>query len=176
MRNLALRGVCSLALVASIATLAYAQPAPPQLTKPVNDFASVIDPQSAQALDGMIRSLQEATGDVVVVATVESFQPYGTIQEYAAKMFENGGRGIGQRGKDNGLLVVVAVKDRRVQVEVGYDLEQFVNDAYAGEISRMMGPYFARGEYGRGLVEGTTRFIARIAQGRGVTLTELPAT
>src|SRR4051812_2408014 len=176
MRNLALRGVCSLALVASIATFAYAQPAPPQLTKPVNDFAAVIDPQSAAAIDGMIRSLQEATGDVVVVATVESFQPYGTIQEYAAKMFENGGRGVGQRGKDNGLLVVLAVKDRRVQVEVGYDLEQFVTDGFAGETSRQaMAPEFAQGRYGPGLQAGVARLIGRIADGRNVTLQGVPA-
>src|SRR4051812_5833070 len=175
MRNLALHGVCSLALVALIATFAYAQPAPPQLTKPVNDFASVIDAQSAAAMDGMIRSLQETTGDVVVVATVESFQPYGSIQEYAAKMFENGGRGIGQRGKDNGLLVVLAVKDRRVQVEVGYDLEQFVTDGFAGETSRqVMAPEFAEGRYGPGLQAGVARLIGRIADGRNVTLQGVP--
>ena len=54
----------------------------------------------------MIRSLQQASGDVVVVATVPTFKPYGDIREYAVKMFENGGRGIGQKGKDNGLLVL----------------------------------------------------------------------
>ena len=90
-------------------------------------------------------------------------------------MFENRGRGIGAKGKDNGLLVLVAVKDRRVWVEVGYDLEQFVTDGYAGEVSRDdMAPYFARGEYGAGLQAGVTRLIGRIAQGRGVTLTGVP--
>ena len=52
-------------------------------------------------------------------------------------MFENRGRGIGQKGKDNGLLVVVAVKDREVRIEVGYDLEQFITDGFAGEVSRL---------------------------------------
>ena len=90
-------------------------------------------------------------------------------------MFENRGRGIGDKGKDNGLLVLLAVKDRRVRVEVGYDLEQFVTDGYAGEVSRTdMAPYFARGEYGAGLQAGVTRIIGRIAQGRGVTLTDVP--
>ena len=90
-------------------------------------------------------------------------------------MFENRGRGIGDKGKDNGLLVLLAVKDRRVWVEVGYDLEQFITDGFAGEVSRNdMAPYFARGEYGPGLLAGVTRIIGRIAQGRGVTLTGVP--
>jgi len=70
---------------------------------------------------------------------------------------------------------VVAVKDRRVRAEVGYDLEQFVTDGYASEVSRNdMAPLFARGEYGAGLQAGVTRIIGRIAQGRGVTLNDVP--
>jgi uncharacterized membrane protein YgcG len=74
---------------------AAAQPAPPALAAPVNDFAGVIDEGSERELDRRIRALQSASGDVVVVATVQTFQPYGDIREYAVKMFENGGRGIG---------------------------------------------------------------------------------
>ena len=177
MRTLPLRGLCgSVVLVVCLAALALAQPAPPQLTQPVNDFAGVIDAQSAAAIDQLIRSLQQTTGDVVVVATVDTFQPYGSIQDYVVKMFENGGRGIGQRGKDNGLLVLLAVKDRRVQVEVGYDLEQFITDGYSGEVSRQyMAPEFAQGRYGPGLLAGVRQIIGRIAQGRNVTLQGVPA-
>jgi len=153
----------------------YAQQPPPELTKPVNDFANVIDQESEAEIERRILALKQASGDVVVVATIETFAPYADIREYAVKMFENRGRGIGEKGKDNGLLVLLAVKDRRVQMEVGYDLEHFITDGYAGEISRtVMTPYFARGEYGAGLLEGVTRVIARIAQGRGVTLTGVP--
>ena len=155
---------------------ALSQSQPPELTKPVNDFANVIDAASEAEIERRILELKNATGDVVVVATIETFQPsYADIQEYAVKMFENGGRGIGAKGKDNGLLVLVAVNDRRVRAEVGYDLEQFVTDGYASEVSRDdMAPYFARGEYGAGLQAGVTRIIGRIAQRRGVTLTGTP--
>ena len=73
-------------------------------------------------------------------------------------MFENRGRGIGDKGKDNGLLVLLAVKDRRVWVEVGYDLEQFVTDGYAGEVSRNDdgAGLSQRGEYGAGLLAGVS--------------------
>lgn len=157
--------------VVSAAGLA-AQPAPPALTAPVNDFAGVVDAPSAEGLDALIRALRAASGDTVVVATVKTFQPWGDVRSYATKMFENGGRGIGERGKDNGLLVLLAVDDRQVWVEVGYDLEGIVTDGFAGETSRqVMAPYFRQGQYGQGLLAGTSRIIERIAADRNVTVT-----
>jgi uncharacterized protein len=156
-------------------TAAAAQPAPPGLTDTVNDFAHVIDEPSRQELDRRIRALRAATGDVLVVATVPSYQPYGSIDEYAVKMFENGGRGVGDKGKDNGLLIVVAVQDRKVRIEVGYDLEQFIPDGFAGEtIREAITPPFRQGRYGAGLVSGATRLINRIADKRGVTIPDVP--
>jgi uncharacterized protein len=158
-------------LLLMLAAVASAQELPPELTQPVNDFAHVIDAQSAQTMEAFIRSLQQASGDVVVVATVPTFKPYGDIREYAVKMFENHGRGIGQRGRDNGLLILLAVDDRQVWVEVGYDLEQFITDGFAGETSRQyMAPQFRQGAYGPGLLVGVSRIVARIAQGRNVVL------
>jgi uncharacterized protein len=161
--------------VAGAARLVAMQPPPPALTAPVNDFANVIDPDSERELDRRIRALQAASGDVVVVATVPTFQPYGDIDTYAVKMFENGGRGIGEKGKDNGLLIVVAVQDRKIKIEVGYALEEFITDGFAGEtIREAITPQFRTGNYGAGLVAGTTRIVNRIAEGRGVTLQNVP--
>ena len=154
---------------------AFAQPAPPRLTDTVNDFAHVIDSASRAELDRRIRALEHATGDVVVVATVPTYQPYADINEYAVKMFENGGRGIGQKGKDNGLLIVAAIDDHRVRIETGYDLEGIVPDGYAGEtIRNYITPEFGRGRYGAGLVAGATRLINHIAEGRGVAIPDVP--
>jgi uncharacterized protein len=158
-----------LALVVSASTAA-AQTLP-ELTKPVNDFAQVIDPASAAQMDAMIRELQEKSGDAVVVATVDTVEPYGTAKEYAVKLFENHGRGIGQKGKDNGLLILLAMKQRRVEIEVGYDLEEWITDGFSGQVSREIGPSFTAGRFGEGLLEGTERVVGRIAQARGVTLT-----
>ncbi|MGE0814967.1 MAG: YgcG family protein [Vicinamibacterales bacterium] len=149
-----------------------AQDAPPALTAPVNDFAGVVDAASAGELDRLIRALQSASGDAVVVATVKTFKPWGDIRSYATAMFENHGRGIGEKGRDNGLLVLLAVDDRQVWIEVGYDLEAVITDGFAGETSRqVMAPYFRQGEYGRGLLAGTSRVIERIAADRNVTVT-----
>ena len=157
--------------------VAQAQPPPPELTEPVNDFAHVIDDDSRRAMDSLIRSLEQASGDVVVVATVDTFAPYATIEEYAVKMFENGGRGIGRKGKDNGVLIVAAINDRRVRVEVGYDLEQFITDGFAGETVRQyMASEFRRGNYGAGLLAGLSRIVSRIADARNVTLQGVQST
>jgi uncharacterized protein len=162
--------------VVALALPAQGQPPPPALTAPVNDFANVIDGGSQRTLEEMILSLERATGDAIVVATVDTYKPdYADLKEYAVKMFENRGRGIGQKGKDNGLLVVVAVRDRQVRIEVGYELEQFVTDGFAGQVSRLdMVPAFRQGQYGEGLVTGVSRLVDRIAEGRGVQLSDRP--
>ena len=171
MRRLALIAAVGLHLAVAAA---WAQPAPPQLTAPVNDFAGVIDGESARQLDDLIRRLQAASGDVIVVATVRTFQPWADVKSYAVKMFENSGKGIGAKG-DNGALVVLAVDDREVWIEVGYGLEGFVTDGFAGEVSRdTMVPFFRRGEYGQGLLAGVTRVAGRIAEGRGIDLALAP--
>src|SRR5689334_1005443 len=103
-------------VLAACAAALSAADLPPELTQPVNDFAHVVDAASAQRIDTLSRALQAKTGDVVVVATVPTIEPYGDIREYAVKMFENRGRGVGQKGKDNGLLILVAIKERKVWV------------------------------------------------------------
>jgi len=159
------------AAVVWIAPISAADPPLPELTGPVNDFAHVIDSASASEIDRMSRALQAKTGDAVVVATVPTVEPYGSVEQYAVKMFENRGRGIGDKAKDNGVLILLAMKERRVRVEVGYGLEQWITDGFAGEASRqVMAPEFAAGRYGNGLRLGTERIVGRIAQGRGVSL------
>jgi len=156
-RKLAVRSHVAALILFGVCAVVSAQPLPPELTDPVNDFAHVIDAEHKAEIEQRIIALKNATGDVVIVATVDTVAPYADIREYIVKMFENHGRGIGERGKDNGALVLVAIKERRVQIEVGYDLEQFVTDGYSGEVSRMMTTYFAHGDYGGGLLEGVTR-------------------
>src|SRR5881275_3024768 len=124
----------SLQLVALSSVIATAADLP-ELTAPVNDFAHVIDATSAQGIERLSRALKDASGDVVVVATVPTIEGYGDIREYATKLFENHGRGIGEKGKDNGLLILLALKERRVEIEVGYGLEQWITDGFSGETS-----------------------------------------
>lgn len=174
MRPRALGLVLALCAIAGLAAprTAGAQPLP-SLTAPVNDFANVIDPASETALGERITGLLAASGDAIVVATVDTFEPYATIEDYAIALFEQAG--IGDRDRDRGLLVVVAVEPRRVRIEVGYGLEDAVTDGFAGEvIRRQMLPAFRDGDYGRGLVDGVTALARRIGEVRGVTIDGLP--
>jgi uncharacterized protein len=172
-----LAGLALLAgLVAALTTTSLTASAQsiPRLTAPVNDLADVIDVDIEREIDRRIRTLERVTGDAVIVATVDTIEPFGSIEEYAVKMFEQAG--IGQRGKNNGLLVLLAKQERQVRIEVGYDLEEFVTDGYAGDVIRQqMIPAFRRGDYGAGVLAGTTRLINRIAEKRGVTLDGVPA-
>ena len=98
MPRLALATIVAIVLAGVSSSRATAAPAAdrlPSLTEPVNDFAHVIDAASAAEMDRQIRALTAASGDVVVVATVPTIEPYGDAREYATKLFENGGRGIG---------------------------------------------------------------------------------
>ena len=160
---------CVVVVAMWVTGVAWAQDTP-ELTQPVNDFAGVIDARATTQLDGLIRTIQDATGDTIVVATVKTFQPYGDIQSYAVKMFENHGRGIGTKGKDNGVLILLALDDRQVRIETGYGLEGFITDGFAGETSRSMVAFFRTGNYGDGLVAGATRVARRIAEGRNVSV------
>jgi uncharacterized protein len=148
----------------------------PEISQPLTDLAGVVDAQSARGIDQLGRALLAASGDTVVVVTVPTFAPYADIREYATKLFENHGRGIGidptGKDKDRGLLILLSVQERRVWIEVGYGLEQWITDGFAGETSRdVMVPSFRNGNYGAGLVNGMARIVGRIAEGRNVTLT-----
>jgi uncharacterized protein len=164
---------CTLLLALLLCALpARAQP-PPALSGAVNDFAGVIDAANRDAIARLSDRLQQTTGDVLVVATVKTFKPEADVRSFAVKMFQNAGRGIGIKGKDNGLLVLLAVDDRQVWIEVGYGLEPYVTDGFSGETSRQtMVPYFKQGDYGGGLLAGSQRLAARVAEGQGKTLGE----
>jgi uncharacterized protein len=167
-----------LLLSLSPAVLAQESAQLPALTEPVTDLANVIDPQTEQQIEEISRALQAASGDTVVVVTVPTIGQYADLREYAVQLFENQGRGIGARGQDNGILIVLATAQRSVWIEVGYGLEQWITDGFAGETTReVMIPEFRNGRYGAGLLNGTARIVSRIAEARGVDLqgVELPA-
>ncbi len=171
-----MRSAIGLILALLLVTTGAAAQSLPKLTQPVNDFAHVIDAASAAELDRRIRALEAGTPthDAVVVVTVDTIAPFDSIEDYAIRLFEQ--TGVGQKSRDNGLLIVFAKTERRVRIEVGYDLEEFVTDGFAGDTIRQeMLPAFRGGDYGGGLLAGTTRVINRIAERRGVTLADVPA-
>jgi len=123
----------------------------PKLTPFVNDFANVIPSTYRDSIQSLCKSIESSSGAQIAVLTVDSTQPM-SIEEYAVKTFEK--NGIGQKGIDNGILIVTAIQDRKWRIEVGYGLEGVINDAKAGNIGRTyMTTNFKEGKYGEGLYD-----------------------
>jgi LemA protein len=129
---------------------------------PVNDFAGVLSSADRQTLLDIATDLEKTTSAQLAVVTIRSIEG-GNIDDFAVKLFARWG--IGQKGKDNGVLLLVAMDDRAGRIEVGYGLEGALTDARAGRLlEQTLFPAFREERYGPGLIE-TARQIAAIARG-----------
>src|SRR3989344_4632689 len=136
---------------------AYTSPGKPQGF--VNDFAGVLKAEEKQNIEIQLGELKKSTGAEVAVVTISSLGDE-TIESYAVKRFQEWG--IGEKGKDNGLLILVALNDREARIEVGYGLEGTVTDLQAGQVVRLvMIPAFKEGKYGHGIT-GAAKAITDI--------------
>ena len=145
---------------------------PARADRAVNDFAGLLSPGTASRLEGFSRALRGKTGDAVVVATVKSIAPE-TVEGYAVKLFEKWG--IGEKDKDNGVLILVAAEERKTRIEVGYGLEGIIPDAAASQIIRnLMLPAFREGNYDRGVDLAVQAVIGKIAEARGIKIDGVP--
>src|SRR3954454_18132684 len=100
-------------------------------TADVNDFAGILTPAEKDSLEDRCRQLRGKTGAQLAVVTLKSLEG-GQIDDFAVKLFKQWG--IGQKDKKNGILLLVAIKDRKARIEVGYALEPILPDALAGRI------------------------------------------
>ena len=118
----------------------------------VSDWAGVFTPEQKSALESRIVALRQTNGAQLAVVALKSLQG-GVIQDFAVKLFEQWG--IGEKGKDNGVLLLAAIEDRKMWVEVGYGLEGVLNDAKSGRIQdEYVVPRFKEGNYAQGLLDG----------------------
>ena len=143
------------------ASAALAAPQFPPLTGRVVDDAHILSPQAAQKLDGDLASLEAQTGHQVVVATIPDLQGY-EIADYGYQL----GRtwGIGRKGEDDGVVFIVAPKERKVRIEVGYGLEPVLTDALSSVILQTkVLPRFKAGQMEQGVVDGVEAVIQQLA-------------
>lgn len=144
----------------------------PRPTGAVNDFAGVIPAQYKQSMETVARELLRKTGAAVVVATVKDIEGNDPA-DYANRLYE--AWGIGEKGKDRGVLVFLALKERRVRIEVGYGLEGVLTDGMSGEIlDRYVVPLLKKGDYGGGLYNALMAVSSVIARDADVSLAALP--
>lgn len=118
--------------------------------RPIVDAAGVLSAEQFARLDATLGDLYRKTGVTAGVLTVTSIAP-DTIEDYAVRAFADWR--LGREGKDDGLLLVVAVEDRRVRLETGYGIEGTLPDGRVGELlDRYALPHFREGRYGDGIV------------------------
>jgi uncharacterized protein len=142
-----------------ISTVLWAQDIPEPMSPPrlVNDFVGALNSTENQTLEQKLRAYNDSTSTQITVAIVKTTQPY-PASDYA---FELGRRwGVGQKGKNNGLVLLWATDDRKIYIATGYGLEGAIPDVIAKRIIReAIAPNFKNKMYYRGLDEGTSEII-----------------
>lgn len=133
----------------------------------VSDFARVIDPASRAELERYADTLKSSTGAEVAFVTVPALDGE-PIEDVANTLFRKWG--IGQKGTNEGLLLLLVPNDRKFRMEVGYGLEPIIPDGYAGSVLRAMRPALREGQYGEALLDAAHEIGAHIAQAKGVSL------
>ncbi|MBN1689760.1 MAG: TPM domain-containing protein [Dehalococcoidia bacterium] len=135
----------------------------PELTGYVNDNAGLLSDQAGAELESQLAQLEKDTTAQVFVATVKSLEG-DSIEDYASRLFEKWK--IGQKDKDNGILFLVALDDRKMRIEVGYGLEPVITDGRAGRIrDDDVLPLFKINDYEGGIKAGVALIEKYIRDG-----------
>ncbi|NQT89824.1 MAG: TPM domain-containing protein [Candidatus Omnitrophica bacterium] len=160
--------ILMLVLVAVCGT-AYAEEARlPDYTGYVNDYAGILSPSANAAISSIAGQIEAKTTAQIAVVTVPTVKPL-TIEQYAVELFEKWG--IGQKDKDNGILILMAANDRKIRIETGYGLEGALPDAVCSQIIyQVMLPEFKRGDLEKGLTYGTIAVAELVAKEYNTTL------
>ncbi len=137
----------------------------------VNDYGQVLDAQTTADLENLCREVDQKTNAQIAVVTVHSLDG-SDIESYAVNLFHQWG--IGPKGKDRGVLILVAVNDRKYRIEVGYGLEPLLPDGKVGSFGREAVPLLRQENYSQAISLMTTRVADTIATGAGVTLSTRP--
>jgi uncharacterized protein len=133
----------------------------------VSDFANVVDAHSRSQLERYCAALEKATGVQVAIVTVTTLGER-PIEDFAVELFEHWG--IGHKQNDEGLLLLLAIRDRKNRIEVGYGLEPILPDGFVGSVLREMRPSLREQNYGPALLAGASVMGERVANAKGVAL------
>ncbi|HCW90035.1 MAG TPA: methanol dehydrogenase, partial [Marinobacter sp.] len=144
-------------LLLPVAGWAQSTPEFPELTGRVVDQADMLSPKVEERLSEMLQAHEQASTEQVVVVTLPDLQGY-PIENFGYQLGRHWG--IGQKGEDNGALLIVAKEEQKVRIEVGYGLEGRLTDADASVIiNRVITPAFRQGDFQVGIVNGAAAMI-----------------
>ena len=163
----AARSFTAIMLALAVATGTALAADVPYLTGRVVDNAEILAPATRDKLTAALKAHEDASTDQIAVLTVPTIGGEA-IEQYATRVFD--AWKLGQKGKDNGVLVIVVPNDRKMRIEVGYGLEGTLTDVVSNRIIRdRMTPRFKEGNYDRGVSDGVNTIIATL-EGRADAL------
>jgi len=134
----------------------------------VNDFAHVLDPTTIAQLDDICQQIEQKAHAQIAVVTINSLDG-SDIENYAVDLYKKWG--IGDKAKAHGVLILLAVQDRKYRIEVGYGLEPILTDGKVGSIGREAVPLLKQNDYGGAVSLLTSRVADVIARDAGIELT-----
>jgi uncharacterized protein len=137
----------------------------------VTDLAGVISSDTKTRLESLCREVEEKTAAQIAVVTVHSLNG-DTVENYAVDLYKQ--LGVGSKGDNRGVLLLVARDEHKYRIEVGYGLEPVINDARAGDAGRAMVPFLRERNYSAAIEVATWTLAKYIADERGVTLSGQP--
>ncbi len=145
-------------------TLAAVYPAAaldvPRLQGRVNDYADLLSPATEAQLEHVLKTLESTDSTQIVILTIESLRG-DSLEGFSLRVVETWQ--IGQKGLDNGALLLVARDDRKIRIEVGYGLEGSLTDMTSGQIIRnVIAPRFKQGDFNQGIIDGVGAMVLAV--------------
>lgn len=155
------KGIVALILfVATIPFFVSAYVSPGKPTGMVNDFAGILSASEKAGLERTLSDFKKETGNEIAIVTIKTLGDESP-ETYAVKLFEEWG--IGKKDKDNGLLILHALDERQIRIEVGYGLEPYITDAKSSAIYRnILAPKFKEGKFAEGYTEAIDAITATL--------------
>ncbi len=160
-------------LVCAVAAYAVKPAIPEVPSRYVVDLAGVIDDSVEMSLNGYLQELEQKTTAQMVILTITSLEGE-SIFDLSLHIAHDKWK-LGQKGKDNGVLMLIAVQDRKYWFQVGYGLEGVLPDSLVGSIGRQhLVPHFQKGDYSSGITAAALATISEIASDANVVITGMP--
>ncbi len=172
-KNIFARLLIPLILGIIVVSVSWALTIPKRPTNYVVDLANMVDNSTETRINAYLKELEQKTSSQLVILTITSLEGE-SIEDLSINVAHNQWK-LGQKGKDNGVLFVISLKDRKYRIEVGYGLEGVLPDSLVGSIGRqILVPYFKKGAYSNGIFATTLAMANEIATDAGVKITGMP--
>ncbi|HEY9691240.1 MAG TPA: TPM domain-containing protein [Oculatellaceae cyanobacterium] len=149
--------------IASLAVNVEAVPNPRKVNSGwVTDMANILNQSTESEINQLVSQLEAKNGAEIAVVTVSDTKPSATPKQFATSLFNRWG--IGKKGEDNGVLILISKGERRVEIETGYGVEAILPDAKVGNIIRQeITPHFKQADYDGGTLAGTKALVETLS-------------